>query len=468
MLKKKHILPAINSIFWFVLGGILGLFFFVSFVFIYYKHQYQNVVYPGVTIDGKDLSGMSQQKIEDFYTQKNERIQEAQFTLTTPDMIATLSAKDLNIGYNAPLLAQQAYSVGRSNDLLADPSLILQAYLYTINLPSSFTLSEDKLESALQPIQEKIHKDPVDARFTVQNGRVTQFNTSSDGQDIDIDSLKKTLNDTAKLLIASGKPQNYVIAIPIKIIKPTVTTQQANNLGIVELIASGTSLFHGSIENRIYNVTLAASRLNGILIEPNEVFSFAKAIGDISSFTGYKQAYVIQNGHTVLGDGGGVCQVSTTLFRAALNAGLPIVERNPHAYRVHYYEEDSAPGIDAAVYVPSVDLKFKNDTGHSLLIQTSVDQNEQRLTFYLYGTKDSRVVSMTEPVITSQTPAPEPLYQDDPTLAKGQIRQVDFAAAGASVYFTRTVKKDGKVLIYDKFVSNYRPWQAVYLRGTKE
>ena len=238
-------------------------------------------------------------------------------------------------------------------------------------------------------------------------------------------------------------------------------------MGIKELIGVGHSLFYHSIQSRIFNINLAASRLNGVLVAPDEVFSFDKALGDVSAFTGYQQAYVIQNGRTVLGDGGGVCQVSTTFFRALLNAGLQIVERHAHAYRVGYYEQDSPPGIDATIFVPSVDLKFKNDTGHYILIQSQVDLDNLALTFELYGTKDGRQVTMTTPVVTSQTPPPPDLYQDDPTLPKGEIKQTDFTAWGANVYFTRTVTKNGKVIIYDKFVSNYQPWQAVYLRGTK-
>src|SRR6185369_11000366 len=115
------------------------------------------------------------------------------------------------------------------------------------------------------------------------------------------------------------------------------------------------------------------------------------------------------------GDGGGVCQVSTTLFRAALNAGLPIVERHAHAYRVHYYEEDSSPGVDATVYVPTVDLKFKNDTGHYILIQSIIDLTQPRLTFMIYGTNDGRVVNQTAPVVTNIRPAPADKYEDDPT-----------------------------------------------------
>ena len=239
-------------------------------------------------------------------------------------------------------------------------------------------------------------------------------------------------------------------------------------MGIKELIGKGESTFFHSIPGRVFNVNLASSRIDGVLIAPGEVFSFNKTIGDVSSFTGYKQAYIIQNGRTVLGDGGGVCQVSTTFFRAILDAGLPIVERYAHAYRVGYYEQDSLPGIDATIFVPSVDLKFKNDTGHHILVQREIDLNNYSLKFYLYGTKDGRITTMSKPVITGQSAPPAPLYQDDPNLPLGQIQQTDFEAWGANVYFTRNVTKNGKTIISDKFTSNYRPWQAVFLRGTKQ
>ncbi len=124
--------------------------------------------------------------------------------------------------------------------------------------------------------------------------------------------------------------------------------------------------------------------------------------------------------------------------------------------------------MDATIFAPANDLKFKNDTGNHILIQTEIDPTILRLTFYLYGTNDGRKTVVNKPVILSQSPPPEPLYQDDPNLAKGVVKQVDFAAWGAKVYFTREVTKDGKTIISDKFTSNYRPWQAVYLRGVKE
>lgn len=466
--KKKHILKHVRGYFWFICGITLGFFFFTSFVYIFYKQSYSTVVYPGIYVNGVDFGGKTHQQVEDFFTAKNNKIQQSTFYFFTDTDVATVSAQALQYGYDADLLADQAFSIGRASNLIANVSLIIQAYMNGVSLPAAYTYNEDVLVNNIAPIEKKVHIEPVDARFNFVNGKVQEFRQSSDGRDVDIKELKNRFLEKRLSIVTATKPLQLSIAIPIKKVAPKVTTEQVNNMGIKELVAQGSSIYSGSIPNRIYNVALAASRLDGVLIKPGEVFSFDKTVGDVSTLTGYKQAYVIQNGRTVLGDGGGVCQVSTTLFRAVLNAGLPVVERNPHAYRVHYYEEDLGPGYDAAVYIPTVDFKFTNDTGHYLLIKTIINTDAESLTFELYGTKDNREVAISKAVTTASMPAPEPLYIDDPTLPKGQQKQIDFSAPGASVYFTRTVKKNGKVVLNDKFSSFYRPWQAVFMRGTKE
>jgi len=231
-------------------------------------------------------------------------------------------------------------------------------------------------------------------------------------------------------------------------------------------LGRGISNFAGSIPNRIYNIGLTASKINGVLVPPDEIFSFNQTVGDITAATGFKQAYVIKEGRTVLDDGGGVCQDSTTLFRAVLNAGLPVVKRTAHAYRVSYYEQGFPPGLDATVFYPSVDFQFKNDTPASILIQAYTSG----LTLYidLYGTSDGREVSLTRPVITNQTPPPPELRQDDPSLPKGTVKQVDWGAWGATVTFKRTVTRAGQTLLNETWRSNFKPWQAVYLVGTME
>jgi vancomycin resistance protein YoaR len=464
----KKILHGLRIAFWFITGALLSLAFLTSFGLFVYERVYDNKVYPGVYLNNIDFGGKTKDEVKEFFTYKNSLIGDTSFVLTSDYGIATISAKEINFGFDANLSSEQAYSIGRSRNVLSNLNLIVQAYTKGVHLPTGYTFDNENFEKLVNPISQKIKKDPVNALFKFENNRVTTFKPSSSGQVIDIESLKDKINSHALSVTSSNKPQVVVIDIPIKIIEPEITTEKVNNLGIKELIGEGHSTFYHSIPSRIYNVNLAQSRINGVLVAPGEVFSFDKTLGDVSAFTGYKQAYIIQGGKTILGDGGGVCQVSTTFFRAILDSGLPIVERHAHAYRVGYYEQDSPPGIDATVYVPTVDLKFKNDTNHYILIQSVIDLNNLSLSFYLYGTKDGRKVTMTKPIVSNLKPPPETIYQDDPTLPKGELKQTDFAAWGANVYFTRTVTKDGKEIINDKFSSIYRPWQAVYLRGTKE
>lgn len=466
--KETYFVKIMSSVFWFLTGVTLATFFLTSFVYAFFRIAYRNVVYPGVTINNIDFGGKTSKQVMDYFEKKNDLAGNTFFSLMYEDKAATVSAREINLGYDSKLLAIQAIGIGRSKDYFSDISIILQAYTNGVYLKPSFTYSEEKLKEKIDPIVKGVEKKPIDAQFKFENNRVTTFKPSKDGLSVDIPELIKQISSKSNIAVSSNKQKIITINIPTKIAKPSITTDEVNDLGIKELIGTGTSLFQHSIQNRIYNVTLASTRLNGILIKPGEIFSFNNALGDISSFTGYQQAYIIQNGRTVLGDGGGVCQVSTTLFRAALDAGLPITERWAHAYRVGYYEQDSGPGLDATVYSPINDLKFKNDTENYILMQTEIDPTILKLTFYLYGTNDGRISTVNKPVILSQSPPPPPLYQDDPTLSKGVVKQVDFAAYGANVYFTRQVTKNGKVIISDKFVSNYKPWQEVYLRGTKE
>lgn len=310
-----------------------------------------------------------------------------------------------------------------------------------------------------------INTPPKNPVFTYQEGMVKEFSPAADGLEVDLPKLQAKIAAGLTELESTAVDSVHV-DIPVKKTPPAFATEDVNNLGIKELIGEGKSSFRGSIPSRVYNISLAASRLNGILIKPGEVFSFVNTLGDISVFTGYKQAYVISGGQTILGDGGGVCQVSTTFFRAALNAGLPIVERHAHSYRVGYYEQDSPPGIDATIFHPTVDLKIKNDTPGHILIQTFADSKNSTLRFEFYGTSDGRVATITKPAVSSVTPPPEDSYTDDPSLPEGEIKQIDYKAWGAKVSFNYKVERNGETLFENTFYSNYRPWQAKFLRGT--
>ncbi len=456
----------IKSIYWFAVGFILAAALLASAVLFYFQHTYHDRVIPGVFVDNIYIGGETKGEIEKIFNEKNEKIGKNTFVFSAQDMDSTISAKTLSIGYDVDLITSQSLSLGKTKNILSDAYIVLSSYVNGTLLTGALNYNSDELEKQLAPIQKQIAKDPVDAQFEVKNNRVVAFRQSSNGENLDFDLL----NDRVlQLLPALPKqtPGIHRIDIPIKEVEPNVTTEKVNNLGIVEPIGEGHSTFYHSIPGRIHNVALATSRINGVLVAPGEEFSFDKALGDVSKFTGYEEAYVIQNGKTVLGDGGGVCQVSTTLFRAILAAGLPITERHAHAYRVGYYEQDEPPGLDATTFVPTVDLKFKNDTGKYILIQGYADTTNLSMTFTLYGKSDGRQATISKPVISNIAPAPPDSYQDDPTLPVGVVKQVDFAAPGAKSIFTRTVTKDGKTIIQDTFVSVYKPWQAVFLRGTK-
>ncbi|MDO8269909.1 MAG: VanW family protein [Candidatus Levybacteria bacterium] len=481
MLKQKHLMIAGHRAkhiakkahyyskgpFWFLVGFSITGLTIISLCIIVFQNMYKDTAIPGVYVDELLVSGMSKQQIENIYNDRNTQIENTTFTFSFGELIATASAKDLGIGYDSKLIAEQSLSLGKSSNLLTNIFIVVSSYISGTTLQASHTFNSDKFTVLIQPLKDKAFKTPVDAQFIVENNKVTTFKKSEDGIQLDVTRAQKFMEESLRKSLDKNTAQQFVYEIPAIVLKPEITTEEANSFGIVEEIGSGTSLFQHSIPNRIHNVKVASSKVNGILVKPGEEFSFVKYLGDVSKATGYASAYVIQDGRTVLGDGGGVCQVSTTLYRAILNSGLPVTERHPHSYRVSYYEEDSPPGLDATVFYPSVDLKFVNDTGNYILIQSVVDPIELRLTYTLYGKKDGRQVSITKPVVTGISSAPAPLYQDDPSIPKGTTKQVDWSAPGAISTFYRIVKdSNGKVMIDEKVVSRYSPWKAVFLVGT--
>ena len=319
-------------------------------------------------------------------------------------------------------------------------------------------LNDLKFESLADVVSQTVNKLPRGKVTQTSGDRVVSFEITQGGREVDVKKFSSDFKNAFFGLKGS-------VDIPVKIIDQPATKDK---YGIFALLGTGTSKFTGSGNSRINNLALAAERTNGVLVPPGEVYSMSSAIGDVSSKTGFDTAYVISGGRTVLGSGGGVCQTSTTLFRAVLYSGLPVVMRYPHDYRVGYYEIDSPVGMDASIFQPSIDFKFKNDTSAYILVQSETDRANSTLTFKIFGTPDGRTVSISDPVVTNVSPPPATLYQNDPTLPKGVVKQIDFSAWGATASFKRTVKKNDTILFEDTYTTRYQPWRAVYLVGTKQ
>jgi vancomycin resistance protein YoaR len=299
-------------------------------------------------------------------------------------------------------------------------------------------------------------------RFDYASGSLVTAADSVAGRTVDVTATLAVLEGAA----AGDTPSGRSAELPVLTIRPQIATEDAANLGIVELIGEGVTSYAGSSAAREQNITVGAAQFDGLLIAPDETFSFNDYLGEVTKEKGYEEGIIIWGNTTKADVGGGLCQVSSTAFRAAFWAGLPVVERTPHSFRVSYYEPPK--GLDATIYSPYVDLKWTNDTGHYILIQTYVDRDANKLTFRYYGTNPGRMVEMEGPIEANPVPHGPAVVRDDPTLPKGEKKQIEWAKDGLDVTVYRIIKENGVEVRRDTFFSRYLPWQAVYLVGTKE
>lgn len=304
---------------------------------------------------------------------------------------------------------------------------------------------------------------PKDARFHFndQTGQLDIIEPSISGRTLNVAQTLKALDD------AVFNMGNRVVPMAFDLKPPRYSNDvTAAQLGITQMISEATTYYTGSPTNRRANIAEAASRFDGIIIGPGEEFSYNYWLGDISPEEGFVEGLIIQGGRTVKGVGGGICQVSTTAFRAAFWAGFPILERYAHGYRVGYYERGEngdGVGMDAAIFQPDFDFRFLNDTPYSLLIETSVYPGSDAVQFRFYSTNPGRKVIKGDVSIMNETPALPTTYEPNPEVQPGQELQVDYAAKGAEVRVTRIIQDlNGNEIRRDTFYSNYQPWGAIY------
>lgn len=322
-------------------------------------------------------------------------------------------------------------------------------------------LEADKVYQFLdEKVKMQVEREPLVPDFKFNNDKVIIFNPGKDGLKINYESTFLFIEESFN----SGDMTDLSLVIEID---PVDKVENFNDMGIKEVIGIGFSNFVGSSANRRHNIKVGSDKLNGLIIKPGEEFSLVKALGDTNKEAGYLPELVIKGNKTIPEYGGGLCQVATTLFRTALNSGLPITERRNHSYRVSYYEP---AGTDAAIYSPHPDLKFINDTQNNILIQARFeDLNDMYFDFW--GTSDGRIVTSTYPVIYNIVrPGPTQIIETT-ELAPGKRKCTERAHSGAETYFDYTViynpglENENKV--ENRFYSKYVPWREVCLVGVE-
>jgi vancomycin resistance protein YoaR len=318
----------------------------------------------------------------------------------------------------------------------------------------------DQARDFLTGLSEELSRPAQDSRFIFndQTKQLEVIESSVNGRSLNIEA---TLAGFSSAVFSSD---NRMVGLVFDEVVPTVNNNaSAAELGINELVYEATTYYLGSPSSRRANIQVAAAKFHGIVIPPGGEFSFNEWLGEVDLGEGYEEALIIVGGQTITGVGGGICQVSTTVFQAAFYSGFPILERYPHGYRVAYYETGEGVGMDAAVYSPTVDFRFKNDSPHHLLIETYVRPANNTISVRFYSTDMGRRVVKEGPIIKNERPAPPPVYRADASLNSGEVLQTDYAVAGSEVFVYRTVYQGDEIIVdREEFYSNYTPWPSQF------
>lgn len=307
-----------------------------------------------------------------------------------------------------------------------------------------FVKVKDYLETVVAPY---LVREKQDVTISMKNGKVVFEGFALHGQELDIEKSLYLIREAFKM----GEGE---IRLPIRKIQPIITVEsdELKEKGIVELLSTGETDFAGSPYNRRVNIKIGLASFSGNLIAPGEGSGAGDMLGYIGPETGYLKELVIKGDKTIPEYGGGLCQVSTTVYRSLLFAGLPITQRRNHSYAVSYYDPQ---GLDATIYPPAVDMKFKNDTSAHILLQATTIGNKAYSN--VYGTPVDRQVDLIGPYYYSYRRAPPAKVEYTSELAPGQKKSVGGAHTGFKAdWYRRISYADGdKEDVLENIHSNY-------------
>ncbi|MDO8571592.1 MAG: VanW family protein [bacterium] len=322
----------------------------------------------------------------------------------------------------------------------------------------SITFDEILVRSFLtETIAPVLFIQALDPKFEMQDGKLILSQIPNNGRELNIDKTIEALRTE----FLQNKQRTINLVIDVKTSDLAFVEHQPS---IKEIVAKAETDFKGSPKNRRANIALGAKKMNGVLIEDGQEFSLIAHLGAIDKESGFLPELVIKGNKTQPEYGGGLCQVSTTLFRAVTFSGLPILERRNHSYRVSYYEPPI--GFDATIYSPKPDFRFKNDTGNPILIQARV--HGTKITVELWGTKDGRLTEVDEPRVFNIKKAGEAKIIETEALKPGEKKCTEKAHNGADAIFERRTTYPTGDKKTDVFKSHYIVWPAVcYVGKTK-
>ena len=317
-----------------------------------------------------------------------------------------------------------------------------------------------QIERRVRKMTDEIGRGSVNPRVAWNGGDLQITRPGQTGLRLD--------QDGARTALFGWTGGERTLSLPVNVVQPDVSEANLRSLGIDELVSVGKSDFTGSADYRITNIGVGMRVFNGILLAPDEEFSFNDNVGSIDAANGFVEGGAIVNNRVQQEFGGGICQDSTTFFRAAFWAGLPITERWGHSFYISWYDKyalgplGNGPGLDATIFTGGPDLKFINDTGHWMLIQTGSDPVSGTATVAFYGTKPNRQVEISQEVSDRKPAIEKPVYYADSKQPRGIFKRTDTKRAGMTIRVYRTITQDGVRKRPQLFETVFKPWADKY------
>ena len=420
------------------------------------QQSYNNIIYPSVYVEEIDLSKKSLSEAEELVKKKYEQpIINKKILIQTDNKTYTLDFKKLEARYNISEIVKEAYNYGKDGSIIEKYKNIKNPSAKKFEL--SFAYNEKIIDDTINTIENELKKEAVNASISISKGNI-KITPEKDGIKLNKDKLRQAIQEQIDKRLLAGDAK---INAPLEATKPEITKEKLS--AINTSIYSFNTNFSTSTANRANNIELATKAIDGTLLMPGETFSFNNVVGERTRARGYKEAGVIIGDKIESGLGGGICQVSSTLYNAILRTGIKSEERRNHSLPLAYVSK----GLDATVDWGNIDYKFKNTLSYPIYIEGYVQS--RKVYFNVYSSKEltKRTYDISSEVY--ETVQPGLKYTDDSSIPEGQVQVTKAGSPGYKVKVYRKTYENNK-LVNTEVISNdfYRPVNGEALKGTKK
>ncbi|SHE77941.1 VanW family protein [Caloramator proteoclasticus] len=433
------------------------LFIVSSVIFLLNStNKASNKIFEGIYINNEYVGGMTKEEANKLLNEKfNSKIQNRKIDMFYGDKKYSIDFKRLKAHYDIEKAVEEAYSYGKTGNIIEKTIQRYNLKRNPYNIPLNFVSDTTILEGEVKKIAKDINKEPIDAKISRISGK---FIITPEKSGIAVDEPK-----LIEFIKNEIKPEGEIekIEVPTKVVEAKIKAEALSN--ITTKISSFTTSFKPSDVNRTGNIKIAAKYLTGTVIMPGDVFSMIKVLGPRNENQGYKEAPVIINGKLEPGLAGGICQVSTTMYNAALLGNFEIVKRRPHGLAVAYV----APGRDATIAGDSIDFQFKNNYNNPIYIEAVVETSTITINIYGANERIGQSVEIVSEVYERTEPKVE--YINDPNLPEGQKVVEIKPIAGMKVRTYRKIYQNGKLIKTEKLGDDtYKVLNGKIRVGTKK